>query len=127
MSGHGEKFGRRKELAIASLLASGTLAEAAAKCRIAQSTLRRWLENREFSRRYQLERSRMLEGAVNTLRREATSAAETLATISSDTNAPPSARVSAARSLLELVLRAAELQDVEERIAALEQVMRERL
>jgi hypothetical protein len=69
----------------------------------------------------------MLESAVNTLRREATSAAETLATISSDTNAPPSARVSAARSLLELVLRATELQDVEERIAALEQVMRESL
>jgi hypothetical protein len=120
MSGHGEKFGRRKELAIASLLASGTLAEAAAKCRIAQSTLRRWLENREFSRRYQLERSRMLESAVNTLRREATAAAQTLATISADEKAPVSSRVSAARSVLDLVLRATELVDIEARIVELE-------
>jgi hypothetical protein len=75
-----DERGRRKELAIASLLASGTLAEAAARCRVAQSTLRRCLENREFT-----------------------------------------------RSLLELLLRAAKLQDVEERISALEQVMRERL
>jgi hypothetical protein len=126
MSGHGEKFGRRREQAIVALLASGTLAEAATSCGIATSTLRRWLRDPEFTQRYQAERSRLLEAAVNLLRKEATAAARTLATVSADTTAPASARVSGARAVLDLVLRAAELQDIEERIAALETVAGQR-
>lgn len=123
MSGHGDKFGRRKEQAIAALLASGTLSDAATACGIAPSTLRRWLQDGDFQRQYQFERSRLLEAAVNLLRTEATAAARTLAGVSSDVEAPTAQRVAAARSVLDLVLRATELQDVEERIAALERAV----
>jgi len=51
VSGHGEKFSRKKESAIAALLACPTLTEAASSCEIAESTIRRWLKDETFSRR----------------------------------------------------------------------------
>jgi hypothetical protein len=51
MSGHGEKFGRKKESAIGALLACATLTEAAASCGVGDSTLRRWLHDEGFAQR----------------------------------------------------------------------------
>jgi hypothetical protein len=126
VTGHGEKFGRRKELAIAALLATPTLAEAAQVCGVSERTLRRWLHDETFAGRYRQERTRMLESTVNLLRQKSVAAVETLAEVANDKEASASARVSAARSVVELAIKGAELQDLEARIDDLEQMAREK-
>jgi len=120
VSGHGEKFSRKKESAIAALLACPTLTEAASSCEIAESTIRRWLKDETFSRRYAEARRRTLETTVNLLRQKALGGVVTLSEISENKQAPATARVSAARSLVELAIKAAELQEISERLDALE-------
>jgi hypothetical protein len=48
-------------------------------------------------------------------------AVETLEAIMQDSEAPASARVSAAKAVLEMAIKAVELEDLEARITALEQ------
>jgi uncharacterized protein (UPF0147 family) len=126
VTGHGEKFGRRKELAIAALLVAPTLAEAAQVCGVSERTIRRWLQDEAFARRYRRERMRMLESCVNLLRQKSAAAVETLADVANDKASPAGARVSAARSLVELAIKGAEVQDLEERIGELEQLARDK-
>lgn len=127
MTGHGEKFGRKKELAIGALLTCPSLPAAAASCGISESTLRRWLQNETFARRYRRERTRMLESTVSLLRQKSVAAVETLAEVADDKQSPSGARVSAARSLVELAIKGAEMQDLEARIDDLEQLAKEGL
>ncbi len=51
---------------------------------------------------------------------DSTKAAKVLIEVAEDTNAPASARVSAARTIIEQALRGVELRDLMERIDALE-------
>jgi len=57
---------------------------------------------------------------VNLLRQKALGGVVTLSEISENKQAPATARVSAARSLVELAIKAAELQEISERLDALE-------
>lgn len=52
MKGHGSKFGRKKEAAIAALLVEKNQAEAARVVGIDLSTLKRWLRLPEFIEEY---------------------------------------------------------------------------
>jgi hypothetical protein len=126
VTGHGEKFRRRKEQAIAALLMCPSLPAAAANCGISESTLRRWLRNESFAWRYRQERTRMLDSTVNLLRQKSIAAVETLAGIADDKGSPAGARVSAARSLVELAIKGAEVQDLEERLTELEEIAKEK-
>jgi hypothetical protein len=119
--GHGEKFSRRKEAAIAALLQYPTLPEAAANCGLSPRTLRRWLANEEFEKAYRTSRTKLLEGTLNLLTRKSFAAAETLASIADGSIVPTASRFSAARAVVELAIRGAELQEFEERLAELEE------
>jgi len=114
MIGHGEKLTRKRESAIAALLTCSTVAEAASSCGVAESTLRRWLKDQEFARSYRKERGRMLEATLNLLRHKSVAAVLTLADIAADANAPHTARVSAARGIIELALRGTEIEEMRE-------------
>ena len=63
MKGHGSKFGRKKEAAIAALLAERNLAEAARVVGIDLSTLKRWLRRPEFIEEYRRARWEVVEQA----------------------------------------------------------------
>ena len=52
MAGHGEKFGRKKEEAIAALLTQRNVEEAARVAGIGTRTLLRWLKIPEFDAAY---------------------------------------------------------------------------
>lgn len=52
MVGHGEKYGRKKEQAIAALLSNRTIEQAAKVVGIGVTTLRRWMRNPEFKAEY---------------------------------------------------------------------------
>ena len=63
---------------------------------------------------------------MNLLRQKSVAAVATLAGVADNQESPAGARVSAARSLIELAIKGAELQDLEERIAELEQLARDK-
>jgi hypothetical protein len=69
----------------------------------------------------------MLESTANLLRQKSVAAVETLADVANDKEASASARVSAARSIVELAIKGAELQDIEARIDDLEQLAKDKL
>jgi hypothetical protein len=119
--GHGEKRSRREERAIIALLEADSIAEAAGRSRVAKSTLLRWMADADFQTAYRVARQQLLTGAVNRLRRIARGAGvDVLESIARDKKAPTAARVSAAGRILDAALKAAETQDLIERVDALE-------
>jgi hypothetical protein len=52
MTGHGAKFGRNKEAAIAALLTSRNIEEAARTINTSERALRRWMKLPEFQAEY---------------------------------------------------------------------------
>lgn len=117
---------RKREQAIAALLSSNTIADAARVCGIGLRTLKRWLAEDVFQEAYRDAQRELLESAVNKLRRAATEFVEALQHVATNKEAPPAARATAARSGLEVLLKAAGLEELERRVAELEQRLTER-
>src|ERR1039457_4786827 len=64
MVGHGAKFGRKKEAAIAALLTSRNVEEAAKTIGVGTNTLLRWLEIPEFKKAYLGARRKAVSQAI---------------------------------------------------------------
>jgi hypothetical protein len=119
-TGHGSKFGRKKEEAIAALLTQRNVEEAARVAGIGTRTLIRWLKIPEFAAAY-LEARRAAVSQSNARLQQASSAAvSTLLKIMVDGSAPASSRVRAADRVLDHAKQAIEREDIEVRVAALE-------
>jgi transposase-like protein len=121
MTGHGAKFGRKKEEAIAALLTHRSIEEAAKAIGIGTQTLLRWLKVPEFDAAYRQARRAAFSQSTARLQQATSAAVSTLLKIMVDTGAPPSVRVRAADSVLDHAKQAIEIEDVEVRVAALEQ------
>jgi len=65
MKGHGSKFGRKMEEAIAALLSSKSVEDAARAIGVNANTLLRWLEVPEFREAYRKARLAALEQAAS--------------------------------------------------------------
>ena len=105
----------RQQKALAALLAHPTVAEAAREARVSEATLYRHLRDESFKAAYRRARSEIVEHSVTQLQRGAERAARALCEICEDCKAPASARVAAARAILDGAMRAVELQDLVER------------
>jgi hypothetical protein len=108
------------ETAIASLLATSTIREAASQCGISERTLKRWLAMPEFQAVLSEAKSDILKAATSKLRRDASAAVDVLSSVAGDTEAPAGSRVTAGRAILELAFKSHETETLEERISALE-------
>ncbi|HEX4133081.1 MAG TPA: hypothetical protein VHY84_00560 [Bryobacteraceae bacterium] len=117
----GSKFTRKKEEAIVALLTQRNIEEAAKSIGIGTQTLLRWLKIPEFDKAYREARRAAYGQATARLQQATGAAVSTLLKIMVDTNAPPSTRVRAADSVLDHAKQAIEIEDVEVRVAALEQ------
>ena len=120
MKGHGAKFPRKRQEAIAALLEFPTVREAAETVGIGEATLFRWMQNPEFQTGYREAKRRVVDEAVTRLQRSAGEASDTLRGIMLDTKTPASVRVSAVRAILDMAVRAVEIQELEARIEKLE-------
>ena len=120
MKGHGEKLSRNQERAIAALLVHPTMLAAAAAAGVGEVTLWRWLQIPEFKEQYRLARREAVSKAVGHLQGACSVAVVALTDISQDVNCAASARVSAARTVLELALKGVELEDLAVRVDELE-------
>ena len=96
---------RKREQAIAALLAHGTIQEAAASVQIGYRTLERWMSQPDFAEEYRRAQEQMLDAAVNVLRRASLTFAETLVEVAEDKTVPPVVRLAAAGRGLEVLMR----------------------
>ena len=113
-------FDARREQALAALLASPTIRAAAKKAGVSDTTLWRYLREPEFARRYAEARRDVVEHMVVRLQSRSSEAAQVLFSVAKDRKAPASARVSAAKAIIEHTLKAVELLDLDVRLKEIE-------
>jgi len=121
VTGHGAKFGRKQEEAIAALLTQRNLEDAAKSIGVSPKTLLRWQKVPEFQTAYREARRAAVAQSSARLQQATSAAVSTLLKIMVDTNTPASTRVRAADSVLDHAKQAIDIEDVEVRVAALEQ------
>jgi transposase-like protein len=124
MKGHGTQFGRKKDQAIAALLTQKNLEEAARATGIATNTLLKWMKDPEFDAAYRAARRAAFGQSVSRLMQASTAAVTTLLKVMLDSTAPASAKVRAADCVLNHSAKAIEMEDIEARVAELEQSLR---
>jgi uncharacterized protein with ATP-grasp and redox domains len=117
----GEKLSRKQEQCIGALLVQSTLGDAAEATGIAESTLRRWLKQPTFQTAYRQARRDAVSQAIARLQQVTTTAVDTLEGVMKDSAAKEAAKVAAAKTVLELAIRGVELEDLDERLQALEE------
>jgi len=120
MKGHGQKFGRKKEQAIAALVAQRSLEEAAKAVNISLATLKRWLRLPEFQAEYLQARRQGVQQANARIQQHCGVAAAVLLKLIADSSTPPSVRVRAAQNILERGGKSLVEDDLEVRITRLE-------
>lgn len=114
----------RKQRAIVALLNSPTRAAAAEASGVGISTLRRWMrEDPAFRVAYQAALDELLRDASAQTQRSLSPAIKALTEIVEDEAQPATARISAARSLIEFGLRLNEAVTVAERLDTIEQAI----
>jgi hypothetical protein len=116
MTGTGKT--RKREQAIAALLESPTITEAAQVVGVGEKTLRRWLAEPEFQAAYRDARQEAVRMAVGRLQGLLVKATETLERTMSCNS--PAIELRAAVAVIEQGFKGAELLDLAERLAALE-------
>ena len=121
MKGHGTKFGRKKEEAVAALLTHRNIEEAARSIGVAPNTLLKWLKLPEFDAAYR----DATQGYVSASRGEA--AAGNLGSRHApccktliDPATPASVKVRAAEAIFNHAEKAIEIEDIDARVAELE-------
>jgi hypothetical protein len=120
MTGHGAKFGRKKEEAVAALLVQRNLEDAARAVGISPKTLLRWMKEPEFEAAYRIARRAAFGQSIARLQQGASAAATTLLKTMIDPNTPASVRVRAAECVMNQATKAIEIEDIEARVAELE-------
>lgn len=112
---------RAAEAALAALLTQPTQAQAAQKAGIGLTTLKRYLDEPEFQTAYQEAVTKLLEEASVQAKQGLSPALSCLREIVEDRKTAATARIQAARSLLEYGLRLTETVDVMKQLNELEQ------
>jgi hypothetical protein len=111
---------RREELAIANLMVFPTIDQAATATKVSEKTLRRWLAEPRFANRFRSAKRALLDRATDTLLRGADQCAVTLVKLANDKTIAAGARVRACTKTIELVVKAIQCSQIEERLTQLE-------
>ena len=107
--------------AIEALLSEPSIEAAAEVSGVGRRTLHRWLaEDATFTAALRTAQDRAIDAAVSRLAGGAGDAADVLISIANDDAERGATRVSAARALLDSVLRMVELRDLASRVSSLE-------
>jgi hypothetical protein len=121
MKGHGSNFTHKMEEAIAALLTHRNNDEAARAVGVGASTLLRWQKLPEFQKAYLEARRLAYSQAVARLQQGTSAAATTVLKLMVDANTPASVKLRAAEVLFNHAAKAIEIEDIDMRVAALEQ------
>ncbi len=121
--GHGDKLSRTQEKAIAALLSTRTIGEAAKVCGVNDATMWRWLQLPDFQAAYRAARRQVVERAITELQAATGEAVETLKR--NLTCGKPEAENRAAQIIIEQAIKGVELVDLQERVERLETLLAE--
>lgn len=110
----------RQTQALAALLTQPTKEKAAQAAGIGLTTLKRYIANPEFRSEYQRAVSEMIEDAAAQAKQSLNPALSCLREIVEDVDETATARIQAARSLLEYGLRLTEITDIMKQLDELE-------
>jgi hypothetical protein len=106
------------------LLSQPNQETAARSIGVSAKTLQRWLKEPSFQEAYADARRAAFGQCLARLQQASSAAVLTLLRIMYDLNAPPATRVRAANDVLNLAIRAMEVEDVGERVTKLEQTLK---
>jgi hypothetical protein len=120
MRGHGAKFGRKKEEAVAALLSHKSVEDAANSIGVNAGTLLRWLQMPEFRAMYLKARREAVQQAVARLQQATGAASITMLKLMTDQNSPPAVRLRAAECVFDYALKGIDLEDTDVRLCQLE-------
>ena len=109
-----------REKVLAALLICNSNKEAAALTGISERTIYNFLKDPEFKRDYEDAKRGMIKAASEQIQRSLSPSILALTTIVNDHEAGKTARVQAARTLLEFGIKLSEFASLEERVTALE-------
>lgn len=116
------KLTAKQEKFLLALMNTNTIVEACREAEITNNTGHKYLNNPEFREEYLRIRRETMQQATNKLQQSAILAVETLENVMSDAdNSTPSARVQAARAVLENAYKSLEIDDLQQRIEQLEE------
>ncbi len=116
----------KQEKAVAALLSEPSVTAAAAKVGLAERTLYGWLADPAFAEAYRAARRAAVSQAVARLQQFSSHATTVLLQLMDDRSVSSSVRLRAAIAVLEFAIRAVELEDLQQRVEALEQAYKER-
>ena len=116
----------KHDAAIAALLSTRTVRDAAKKCKLSEPTLYRLLQTPDFKTKFRAARRELVEATTARLQQDGEDAVTALREIVTDKKSPASVRVSAARVILEQGIKAVEIMDLAERLDRLEEIERAR-
>ena len=120
MKGHGSKFTRKMEGAVAALLTQKNHDEAARSVGISPATLLRWQKQPEFQKAFREARGAAFGQSIAKLHQMSGSAVTTLGKVMIDVGSPPSIKVRAAEFIISFGAKSIELEDIEARVSELE-------
>lgn len=110
----------KQDKALLALMSETTIGRAATKGGIGERQLHRWLDEPAFAREYARLRREATQHAVARLQNVAGHAAAVLVALFADASIPPPVRLAAAKTVLEFALKSVELDDLNMRLTALE-------
>src|ERR1043165_1854735 len=113
----GDLLTAKQTRAMLALLQHPTLKEAAAAVGVGESTLWRWSQTPEFKAAYLDARREAVKQSIAHLQSATGEAVTCLRDVMKSTKASDAAKVSAARAVIELSLKAVEIEDLAERLA----------
>lgn len=125
MAGSVNKLTANQEAAILALLTARSVEEAGRAAGIPLRTLYRWLADPRFDKAYRRAKRAAFGQAISRLQQGAAAAATTMLKLMVDAAVPAATRLRAADCVFGHAKNAIELEEIEARVAALEQVAEE--
>jgi hypothetical protein len=120
MKGHGTKFNRKMEAAIAAILTHKNLEEAAGAAGVSVATLLRWQKLPEFQKEFRKAKRAVHAQAMARLQQATGPAVSTVLRVMSDPQTPPATKMRAGQIVIELSLKFIDQEDILARIEQLE-------
>lgn len=111
----------RKAEALAALLTEKTQKDAAKKAGITERTLSSYLADPDFRKQYEAELQKITQSASVKLRKYMSEAVDVLHNMATEESTGATAKVTAARALLDYGLKVAEMEDLRDKLEELEE------
>jgi hypothetical protein len=116
-----------QERAIVALLSHSTIKSAAKAVGVDDTTLWRWLQDKDFHAAYMTIRRESVSLSIARLQQSTMEAVNTLKAIAKDKKATSSSRVMAAKAIIEYSIKAVEIEDLAVRLAEVEATLKQKL